>query len=1458
MAPNRKKKKPASNPARGFTTVSIPSKSKAESTETTIEAGDMSIETPAQGYQKATSATQPKDMPDSKVDLAKLSPEELEKHFEDAELQSFLDKFAEKCKNEASRQVGKLETERRTLRAQGVTLSIREWLTPDIYALILEKEMKEIRKLTSYFNKLEGNVDSMTNEEDMCMNMWTLRQTLLKLGFRDSRVDEGLREILLHCSYDQASTKDFAWILNQAFERLALHCAEDELPAYEQPKTAPILVDQTDDRGSITPSFGNSTKAREPDKPIPPCLPSHPESEASDTDLNPESLVPRYVELQSRIYSLRPSFFNQTKTTCKKEKSNITQDSMTDIDIEKLKRKLALVEKDVLFDSDEAAEKWKEKLSELRAETSESLRREFEVGGRMPELVLDEDEKTLAKSKPVDAAPALGLFESDSDEGGMLGSMFPSESDSPATTATSALGDRNTTIKTRDFGKSSGIHPRRILEEACRARDSGFKLYYRDLSSTPFSHRKSVEITWSKVQEITPDSPLPDIVYSSNSHSMSASMASVGAATRQQAESYISVVALFLMASSSRENKVSMKLPGVWRDVWEELSSVKKEYSDAADREIVKNLKQLLQQVKSQADEDIVLIENFKRRNGNGRPAAEESFQRKPYNGGPLSHYLQSLWRDRSSTMAFKQMMATRRVLPIWPFKEQIMEMVANNQALIICSETGSGKSTQIPSFILENELIAGRPCKIYVTEPRRISAISLAKRVSEELGETKDAVGTNRSLVGYAIRLESKITASTKLIYATTGVVIRMLERPQDFRDISHLVLDEVHERTLDSDFLLITLRRLLHQRADLKLILMSATVDAKRFSTYLDHAPVLDIPGRTYPVKTSYLEDAIEITRHCSHEKEPLDYTDDSDSSNTERTQNDEGLRSTLSEYSKQTRDAVCAFDAYRLDYKLIIDLISAISTKPELEPYSKAFLIFIPGLAEIRKLQDSILSEPFFGDGWILYSLHSSIASEDQEKAFLVPPKGVRKIVIATNIAETGVTIPDITAVIDTGKEKVMRFDERRQISRLVETFISRANAKQRRGRAGRVQEGLCFHLFTKHRHDKMLAEQQTPEMLRLSLQDLILRVKICNMGDIEETLSEALDPPSSKNVRRAIEALKAVKALTGAEALTPLGRQLAQLPLDVFLGKLILYGTFFKCVDASVSIAAILSCKSPFVHTSASSNQTQAAKRAFDRGNSDLLSVYNAYCAWKRCRNTPGMNESTFCRKNCLSPQALLNIEDVKTQLLVSLVDTGLLKLNASEEAVLNRTRFTGRRRQFFAVPERLDINSSNDLVVNAAIAWSFYPRLLTRQGKGWRNISNNQSVVLHSTSVNRNADFATKWLSYYHIMQSRTRNYNAHGTSAVEDFCIALLCGDAEFKMYSGVVSIDGSRMRFSVKDWKSMIVLKALSTRVRDILSQTFRNPKKELTTDQREWLDILQQVFVQQKLRRDEKNQRE
>jgi ATP-dependent RNA helicase DHX29 len=264
-----------------------------------------------------------------------------------------------------------------------------------------------------------------------------------------------------------------------------------------------------------------------------------------------------------------------------------------------------------------------------------------------------------------------------------------------------------------------------------------------------------------------------------------------------------------------------------------------------------------------------------------------------------------------------------------------------------------------------------------------------------------------------------------------------------------------------------------------------MSATVDAEKFSKYLNGAPVMNVPGRTFPVRTHYLEDAIEVTGFKAEEdsRNPRNRNDWADDNDAEVDTDKEVVLSTaLTGYSKETKSALSRINPHQIQYELIMQLLEKVALSPEYINYSKAILIFLPGMGEIRRLNDLLSAHPVFGSnkrdgGWLVYPLHSTIASEDQEAAFLVPPLGMRKIVIATNIAETGITIPDVTCVIDSGKHKEMRFDERRQLSRLVETFVSRANAKQRRGRAGRVQEGLCFHMFTKDRHDKWVNSIQS---------------------------------------------------------------------------------------------------------------------------------------------------------------------------------------------------------------------------------------------------------------------------------------------------------------------------------------------------------------------------------------------
>ncbi|KAJ5542979.1 Helicase C-terminal [Penicillium sp. DV-2018c] len=1446
MPPNsKKKKKPASNPARGFATVSTPSKVKPEPTTIPSPATEESKPTPGIESQPDPSAPPTADsaVPQGTSSVQGYTPEELERHLEEAELQILVDKYATKCKTDAARQAAKLDTERRVFRQQSTQLSLLEWLPTEIQDSILELAgTEEVEYLTA--NGRSTSAKQASSEEELYYKLWTLKETLVKLEFPEHRVEEALKHVLHYFAGNPTNAgRDVAWNLDEALEWLAMHSDKNELPSYTQTTrqlkdTDGVTSYMSDSKpsGFSTPSSsrnqGKQVNKKDDWKAakVPP-----PVSYDSDSSVDPDVMVPEWLGLQTQLYKLEPELFDRPGKGKKGRggAANLSDDP----EVSKLQRKIAKIERDVLFERREAEYIWDQKLDELRKDATFNRRpvdrkkkSPTETGGRPRPEISEEIDPSLLEIDGMEDA---------------LGDMFQTEPEESESLLNLPPPETKIAFTIRDFGKLTGLSPRRVLEETCKSRDSSCVVVYKDFSSSSHSNRKAVEVRWSKPQEAPFPLAVESITHKSNALATFVSMDAIVTPTPQQAEGYVSTLALFILfPQNSKEGKAYLRLPAVWRDLWSEFATLQKAQQDEVDKSTVKELKRLVQENHGTFEDDVVLSDNFRKRNGVGsKPGTPmKGSTRDNYTG--IDDRLKEAWMAKSSTPSYRRMMEGRMNLPIWGFKSEILNTLDDHRVLIICSETGSGKSTQIPSFILEHEMLQGRPCKIYVTEPRRISAISLARRVSEELGESKNDVGTNRSLIGFAVRLESKFTQSTPLIYATTGVVVRMLERPDDFQDITHVVLDEVHERTIDSDFLLIVLRRLMQKRPDLKLILMSATLEAQRFSNYLGGVPVLNIPGRTFPVEMKYLEDAVEMTNYrLSEDAQHTVLDDDMDDPPTDADTTG-GLQASLDGYSRQTKETVINIDEYRMDYELIKRLLMHIATAPDMSHYSNAILVFMPGLAEIRRLNDEILSEPMFQRNWIVHTLHSSIASEEQERAFDVPPEGTRKIVIATNIAETGITIPDITAVVDAGKEKIMRFDERRQLSRLVESFISRANAKQRRGRAGRVQNGICFHLFTKHRHDKLLSEQQTPELLRLSLQDLVLRVKICKLGEVEQTLLEALDPPSSKNIRRAIDSLKEVKALTSNESLTSLGTQLAKLPLDVFLGKMIIHGAFFRCLDATVSIAAILSSKSPFVNTMGSNAQRDNARASFRKGDSDLLTVYNAYCSWRRARST-GSNEYAFCRKNCLSPQTLLAIEDVKMQLVVSIVDAGLLNLDASQKAALNRARSNSRNRQFFIIPEDFDINSNNDVVINSVIAWSFYPKLLTREGKGWRNVGNNQTVTLPSVSVNKRADSSVKWLSYYSIM-ARARNLNAHDTSAVDEFAIALLCGDAEFKLYSGVISIDTNRIRFAVRDWKSMLALKILSSRLREILSNTFRNPHRPLSYKHQQWIDIWQQIFAQ------------
>lgn len=335
---------------------------------------------------------------------------------------------------------------------------------------------------------------------------------------------------------------------------------------------------------------------------------------------------------------------------------------------------------------------------------------------------------------------------------------------------------------------------------------------------------------------------------------------------------------------------------------------------------------------------------------------------------------------------------------------------------------------------------------------------------------------------------------------------------------------------------------------------------------------------------------------------------------------------------------------------------------------------------------------------------------------------------------------------------------RYDEKRQLSRLVDVYIAQSNAKQRRGRAGRVQEGLAFHLFTRARHDTVLAEHPIPEMLRLSLQDLVLQTKILKIplgNTAEDVLLRALDPPSSNNIQRAVASLVEVKALTANEEITPMGRLLSKLPTDVHLGKFLLTATLFKCLDPALTLAAALSSKSPFLSPLGYESQASATKQGFAVGNSDFLTLVNAFDSWRRASDNQNFVR-TFCKRNFLSHQNLQQIEEFRQQLLsygnmnVSLLTTAQLShrcelrseytgaetgdsqvsISLRIALTLLRARYSRCfRTRFVSVPSEVNVNAEKTHILEAALASGLYPKILTLDNGGLRTISNQQPVSI---------------------------------------------------------------------------------------------------------------------------------
>ena len=711
---------------------------------------------------------------------------------------------------------------------------------------------------------------------------------------------------------------------------------------------------------------------------------------------------------------------------------------------------------------------------------------------------------------------------------------------------------------------------------------------------------------------------------------------------------------------------------------------------------------------------------------------------------------------------AFEDLLKKKADLPMNQYREKVINLVNNNVYSIIVGATGSGKTTQVPQILLEEYIKKGigSGCNIICTQPRRIAATSVARRVAEERFEAL------QDTVGYRIRFDSRPPRqSGSITYCTTGVLLQSLQRfPDEVMDHhSHFIIDEIHERDLFMDFLLILLkknvkRRLAQGKSVPQVVLMSATMDTELFASYFkndvtgkdtEDCPSLSVPGRTFPVREKYLDEVIkEITAASPGAQLSVMHGDPGSRDYLqaeERFRNDNQTTS-IQQQSNGSTDEVSVID-WKRERKLSADgvVVDSNSKEDALVPngliactiahiaktsQEGAILVFLPGLEEMLKvkdlLQDKSLGVDFNDSKFRVILLHSSMP-QSHAAVFEPVPDGCRKIILATNIAETSVTIPDVQYVVDTGKLREMQYDQIRRISSLVCTWISKSNAKQRAGRAGRVQNGNYYALYTKQRYETLRAIG-LPELLRSDLQEICLQIKAqAFQTPIRDFLAEAVEPPAPSSVDKSVINLQALDALTDNEDITPLGRLLASLPVHPTLGKMILLGIIFRCFDAMLILGASSTSRSLFLNPLERRAQSQDAKLSFVQGSgSDHIALLNAVRELRclRQESCPTHSLRSFASSNFLHFNTFETIDATAAQIEDILVEAGLIP----------RTPAYARIDHQYGAPS-LNENSYNVPLIKALVMSGVHPNLALCTGGRLFRTPGEKNALLHLSSIN---------------------------------------------------------------------------------------------------------------------------
>lgn len=555
-------------------------------------------------------------------------------------------------------------------------------------------------------------------------------------------------------------------------------------------------------------------------------------------------------------------------------------------------------------------------------------------------------------------------------------------------------------------------------------------------------------------------------------------------------------------------------------------------------------------------------------------------------------------WTGRAYSPRYQSILQTRLKLPVYQFQSQLLEKVASSQTVVVEGETGSGKTTQIPQFLVEvGYAVPGRSC-VACTQPRRVAATSIAARVAEEMDV---ALGKT---VGYTIRFEDVTDENeTVLKFLTDGMLLREAMSDPVLSRYSVIVLDEAHERTLATDVLMGLLMEVLPKRqkgskfGELKVVVMSATLDAKKFQEYFHGAPLLKVPGRTFPVEVFYTA-------------EP------------ERNYVEAAVRTTIQIHKCEGPGDI---------------------------------LVFLTGEAEIEQACEEIrLGAQDMGKDspeLVVYPLYSSLPPAQQKKIFSEAPgprvvggPPGRKVVVSTNIAETSLTIDGIVYVVDPGFSKQKVYNPRIRVESLLVSPISRASARQRSGRAGRTRPGKCFRLYTEQSFYNDLQETTYPEILRSKMANVVLTLKKLGIDDLVHF--DFMDPPAPETLMRALEVLNYLGALDDEGDLTDVGRQMAELPLDPQLSKMLLCSPDYSCSEEIVNIVASMSVPQIFMRPREAAKAADEAKAQFADPTSDHITLLNAYAAYESVEKS---ERRQWCWDNFVNDRSIQSAESVKRQL-----------------------------------------------------------------------------------------------------------------------------------------------------------------------------------------------------------------